>query len=154
MKKTHILALIIIAVAAGVIISTTGDASSYVTFDQAYAIAAEGNSKSLHVVGELKKDAAGQVEGILKSEDNLSFTFILVDENKKEQLVYHNEPIPPDFMRSEKVVVIGHYTPDFFLAEKILLKCPSKYQDNSLKTAGEITAELQDSDSETVPTVQ
>jgi cytochrome c-type biogenesis protein CcmE len=38
-------------------------------------------------------------------------------------------------MRSEKVVVIGHYEADFFLAEKILLKCPSKYQDNTLKTA-------------------
>jgi cytochrome c-type biogenesis protein CcmE len=151
MKKTHVLALIIIAIAAGIIFSTTGDASSYVTFDQAYAIASEGNSKSLHVVGDLKKDSAGQVTGIQKSEDNLSFTFILVDENKKEQLVYHNEPIPPDFLRSEKVVVIGHYTPDFFLAEKILLKCPSKYQDNSLKPAEEITAvnSLPDSATET-----
>lgn len=154
MKKTHILALIIIAVAVGVIISTTGDASSYVTFDQAYAVAADGNSKSLHVVGDLKKDSAGLVTGIRKSEDNLSFTFILVDENKKEQLVYHNEPIPPDFMRSEKVVVIGHYTPDFFLAEKILLKCPSKYQDNSLKTEGDITADIQNPDSETGPALQ
>jgi cytochrome c-type biogenesis protein CcmE len=51
-------------------------------------------------------------------------------------------------MRSEKVVVIGHYTPDFFLAEKILLKCPSKYQDNSLKTAGVVTAGNNGSDSE------
>lgn len=134
MKKSHILALVIIAAAAGVIISTTGDASSYVTFDEAYQLASSGNTKSLHVVGELKKDASGQVIGIKKSPDNLSFTFVLVDENKKEQTVYHNEPIPPDFMRSEKVVVIGHYESDFFLAEKILLKCPSKYQDNTLKT--------------------
>lgn len=134
MKKSHIFALVVIAAAVGVILSTTGDASSYVTFDQAYELASAGNTKSLHVVGELKKDAAGEVVGIRKSTDNLSFTFLLVDENKKEQLVYHNEPIPPDFMRSEKVVVIGHYEPDFFLAEKILLKCPSKYQDNTLKT--------------------
>lgn len=135
MKKSHILALIVIAVAVGVIISTTGEASSYVTFDQAYQLASNGNTKSLHVVGELKKDASGQVIGIEKSPDNLSFTFLLIDENKKEQLVYHNEPIPPDFMRSEKVVVIGHYESDFFLAEKILLKCPSKYQDNTLKNS-------------------
>ncbi|MFZ9504356.1 MAG: cytochrome c maturation protein CcmE [Cyclobacteriaceae bacterium] len=135
MKKSHIIALVVIAAAVGVILSTTGDASSYVTFDQAFQMASSGNSKSLHVVGELKKDPSGQVIGIEKSSDNLSFTFILVDEKKKEQLVYHNEPIPPDFMRSEKVVVIGHYEADFFLAEKILLKCPSKYQDNTLKTA-------------------
>ena len=134
MKKSHILALVIIAVSVGVILSTTGDASSYVSFDEAYELASAGNSKSLHVVGELKKDESGQVTGISKSADSLSFTFRLVDEKGKEQLVYHNEPIPPDFMRSEKVVVIGHYETDFFLAEKILLKCPSKYQDNTLNT--------------------
>ncbi|MFM7328272.1 MAG: cytochrome c maturation protein CcmE [Bacteroidota bacterium] len=135
MKISHIIALGVIAVAVAIIITTTGDASSYVTFDQAATYAGEGNLKSLHVVGELKKDPSGQVVGLVKSNDNLSFSFILIDDNKREQLVYHNEPLPPDFMRSEKVVVIGHYEKDFFLAEKILLKCPSKYQENKLKTA-------------------
>jgi len=135
MKISHIIALAVIAAAVAVIITTTGDASSYVNFSQAAEMAGEGNLKSLHVVGELKKDPAGQVMGLVKSSDNLSFTFILVDENGNEQLVYHNEPLPPDFLRSEKVVVIGHFEKEFFLAEKILLKCPSKYEDNKLKTA-------------------
>lgn len=135
MKISHLIALVVIAAAVGIIITTTGDASAYVTFDQAAEMADEGNLKSLHVVGELKKDGAGHVTGLVKSSDNLSFSFILVDDNKHEQLVYHNEPLPPDFLRSEKVVVIGHYEKDFFLAEKILLKCPSKYQENKLKTA-------------------
>ena len=135
MKISHIIALAVIAAAVAVIITTTGDASSYVNFNQAAEMASEGNLKSLHVVGQLKKDPSGHVTGLIKSSDNLSFSFILVDENGNEQLVYHNEPLPPDFLRSEKVVVIGHFEKDFFLAEKILLKCPSKYQDNKLKTA-------------------
>jgi cytochrome c-type biogenesis protein CcmE len=85
-------------------------------------------------VGALKKDAAGHIVGMEKSADMLSFSFVLIDDNQKEQKVYYNEPMPPDFIKSEKVVVIGHYDADLFIAEKILLKCPSKYQDDKLKT--------------------
>jgi cytochrome c-type biogenesis protein CcmE len=132
MKKSHILIIIIIAVAIGVIVSTAGDASTYVTFDQAHQLAEEGDSKSIHVVGDLKKDAQGHVVGIMPGSDRVSFSFIMVDENKKEQVVVYNEPMPQDFTRSEKVVVIGGYTGDTFHADKILLKCPSKYQEQKL----------------------
>ncbi|ELR71450.1 Cytochrome c-type biogenesis protein CcmE, heme chaperone [Fulvivirga imtechensis AK7] len=132
MKTSHIIGIIIIAVAIGIIISTAGDASSYVTFDQAYAMASNGNGNSIHVVGELKKDHQGQVVGISPTADKLSFTFLMVDENNKEQQVFYNEPMPPDFQRSEKVVVIGSYHDDLFVADKILMKCPSKYQENTV----------------------
>ncbi len=132
MKKTHIIAIIVIAAAIGIIVSTAGDASTYVTFEQAYQMASTGNKIKIHVVGELKKDGQGAITDLVKSPDNLSFTFILLDENKKEQKVYYNEPMPPDFTRSEKVVVIGSYRGDVFVADKILLKCPSKYQDQKL----------------------
>jgi cytochrome c-type biogenesis protein CcmE len=132
MKKSHIIGLVVIAAAIGIIISTAGDASSYVTFDQAYQMASVGNKGSIHVVGELKKDLRGEITGLENSPDNLSFTFLLVDDNKKVQKVYYNEPMPPDFTRSEKVVVIGSYHGDVFVADKILLKCPSKYQEQKL----------------------
>ncbi|MBS1544538.1 MAG: cytochrome c maturation protein CcmE [Bacteroidetes bacterium] len=132
MKKTHIIAIVAIAAAIAIIISTAGDASTYVTFEQAFQMASQGNEKDIHVVGELKKDAAGHIVGIEKSDDNLSFSFILVDDNRREQIVYYQEPIPPDFAKSEKVVVIGSYHGDKFIADKILLKCPSKYQEQKL----------------------
>lgn len=132
MKKTHILAIVVIAVAIGIIIATAGDASTYVNFNQAYEMAATGNNTSIHVVGQLKKDPSGHVIGLKNSSDNLSFSFILVDENGKEQNVYYNEPMPPDFTRSENVVVVGGYQQDNFVANKILLKCPSKYQEQSV----------------------
>ncbi len=135
MKKSHILIIVVIAVAIGIIVSTAGDASTYVTFDEAYSMATSGNDNSIHVVGELKKDDAGRVVGIQTGADMVSFSFVLVDDNGKEQVVKYKEPMPTDFTKSEKVVVIGKYKGDSFNAEKILLKCPSKYQETEL-TAG------------------
>ncbi|MBI1768482.1 MAG: cytochrome c maturation protein CcmE [Bacteroidetes bacterium] len=132
MKPQYIIAVIVIAVAVGIIILTAGDASTYVNFGQAQQMAAEGSTTPIHVVGQLKKDEAGQIVGLENSIDKLSFSFILVDDSKKEQKVYYNEPMPPDFLRSEKVVVIGGYQGDQFIAKKILLKCPSKYQEQKL----------------------
>ncbi len=134
MKVSHIIAIVVIAAGIAIIIATTGDASTYVSFDQAYEMASTGNKTQIHVVGDLKKDATGNIVGIEKSADMLSFSFILVDENQKEQKVYYNEPMPPDFTRSEKVVVIGGYQNDSFVASKILLKCPSKYQEEKINT--------------------
>jgi cytochrome c-type biogenesis protein CcmE len=132
MKKSHILAIVVIAVAIGIIVSTAGDASTYVNFDQAYQLASTGSSTQVHVVGELPKDAAGNILGLEGSDDKLSFSFTLIDDNNKEQKVYYNEPMPPDFTKSEKVVVIGNYQNDRFIAKKILLKCPSKYNEQKL----------------------
>ncbi|HEY5822865.1 MAG TPA: cytochrome c maturation protein CcmE [Cyclobacteriaceae bacterium] len=135
MKISHIIALVVIAVAIAIIISTASDSSSYVSFDQAYEMAEVDNKTSVHVVGELKKDTNGEIIGLEEGADHLSFSFLLIDENKKEQKVYYNEPMPPDFTRSEKVVVIGKYKQENFVASKILLKCPSKYQEQKLNNA-------------------
>src|SRR5258708_24373753 len=106
MKLSHIIAIIVIAAAIGIIIATAGDASTYVNFDQAYQMASTGNYNQIHVVGEFKKDEGGHVVGLENIDDKLSFSFILKDDNKKEQKVIYNEPMPPYFLRSEKVVVL------------------------------------------------
>ena len=132
MKKSHIIAIVVIAAAIAIIVSTAGDASTYVNFDQAYQMASTGNTNQIHVVGELKKSETGEIIGIEKGSDNVSFSFILIDDNGKEQKVFYNEPMPPDFAKSEKVVVIGNYQNESFIAKKILLKCPSKYQEQKI----------------------
>lgn len=132
MKKSHIFLIGVIAVAIAVIIATTGDASTYASFGDAYQMASVGNEKQIHVVGELKKDDAGHIVGIEEGFDRVSFSFIMVDDNGKEQVVQYNQPMPPDFTKSEKVVVVGSYHGDNFVASKILLKCPSKYQEQKI----------------------
>src|SRR5262245_33514467 len=99
MKKSYIVALVVIAAAIAIIVQTPGESSTYVTFDQAFQLASNGNSKSIHVVGELKKDASGEITGINPGADRVSFSFILVDANGKEQEVVYHEPMPADFKR-------------------------------------------------------
>jgi len=132
MKKSSIIGMVVIAIALAVIISTSGNASSYVTFDEAKTMAVNGKSSSIHVVGELKKNSAGQVLGLTPSSDRLSVEFTLIDDNMEEQVVFLNQPMPSDLLKSEKVVVIGGYKNERFIADKLLLKCPSKYEETAL----------------------
>jgi len=137
MKKGHLIGLGIIAVAIIIIMSMIGDASTYESFSNAKAMKINGEDKAIHVVGQLKKGQSGSVEGIEVHENKTSFYFLMVDNEGTEQKVFYNEPVPPDFSRAEQVVVIGAYKDqDLFVADKILMKCPSKYQETELKTAG------------------
>jgi cytochrome c-type biogenesis protein CcmE len=141
MKKTHILGIAIIAIAISIIVSTAGDASSYVSFKEAKELAEEGDNNAVHVVGRLKKDDRNHIVGMHYEplKDPNYFTFMLVDTNRLEQQVVYFKPKPQDFERSEQVVIIGKMQKDVFVADQILLKCPSKYVENEIKaekTAG------------------
>lgn len=129
MKLKYIIGIIVIAVAISVIVTTTGEASSYVDFAEAKKLSEKGFKKSIHVVGKLTKNPQGEVIGIVESPDKLSFKFDLVDNEGLTQTVLFAEPIPTDFIKSEQVVIIGAYQGKKFVADKILLKCPSKYEE-------------------------
>ncbi len=136
MKLSHILGIVVIALAIGIIVSTAGDASSYVTFRQAAELAKEGDDKMIHVVGKVQKDAQGRITDMLYNPaiDPNHFEFTLVDNDQRAQKVVYNSPKPQDFDRSEQVVIIGAMQKDHFQCNKILLKCPSKYQEGKLET--------------------
>jgi cytochrome c-type biogenesis protein CcmE len=136
MKPTHILAIVAIAVAIGIITSTAGDASVYVNFNQAISLAKDDGGAAVHVVGKVKKDAQGRIVDTVYDPqiDPNHFEFTLVDNNQRAERVVFNSPKPQDFDRSEQIVVIGAMQKDHFRCDKILLKCPSKYQDGKLET--------------------
>lgn len=128
MKKTHIIALVFIAVLVGVLISMLGDFSRYETFDSSYAM----KGKEINVVGELEKDAPLIYDPL---KDPNKFTFYLKDDRGNvREVIYRNEK-PRDFERSEKIVVTGKMEGDVFMASKILMKCPSKYVEEGVNTA-------------------
>ncbi|MES2732131.1 MAG: cytochrome c maturation protein CcmE [Bacteroidota bacterium] len=132
MKKTHIIGIVVIAIAIGIIVTAASDSSTYVTFKEAFSMAKEGASGDIHVVGKLKKDAAGHIVGMEYHPqlDPNYFTFVMLDNNNEEHQVVLYKPKPQDFDRSEQIVVIGSVKDNMFVASNILLKCPSKYKDN------------------------
>ncbi len=135
MKKSHIFIIAIIAVAAGIILSTTADASVYVLFGEARQRAAEGNATKVHVVGRLPRDPQNHPVGLQYNPtvDPNYFAFTLVDSTHVAQRVVYNNPKPQDFETSEQVVITGAIRDNVFLADNILLKCPSKYVKKDLK---------------------
>ncbi|GAA4848111.1 cytochrome c maturation protein CcmE [Algivirga pacifica] len=137
MKISSIIGLIVIAVGIAVVVTTSGDASEYVSFQEAYTKAANGDDAKVHVIGELLKNDNNEVIGIEynPSIDANYLGFTLVDENHEaHKVVCFNPPASmKDFEKSEKVVVIGRASKDGnFVASKILMKCPSKYEEKQL----------------------
>lgn len=138
MKKSHIIGMIVIALAIGILMTTAGDASVYVSFKEARERAETGNDTKVHVVGRLKKDPQGHIVGLQYDPllDPNYFAFTLIDTLQIEQKVVYFNPKPQDLERSERVVITGNMQNDVFVADKILLKCPSKYVEKEIKTAG------------------
>ena len=76
-----------------------------------------------------------QVVGVLNPEMEMTynpqespfFTFFLVDKQGKQEMVKFKGNKPQDFERSDQVVITGQYIGNDFIASKILMKCPSKY---------------------------
>ncbi|MEM8529922.1 MAG: cytochrome c maturation protein CcmE [Chloroflexota bacterium] len=75
-------------------------------------------------------------KGGYNAENN--FTFKLQDETGQMVTVVSEEPMPSNFDHATSVVAIGHYDEanGVFLAEDLLVKCPSKYQEQAGGTAG------------------
>ena len=133
MKNTSAISIVFISIIVIIIISNFGDASTYVTFSKAKDVYESGSLTKFHVVGKLNKDDDNNIEGLMKSDDKMSFTFQMIDEDGMKEKVFYGEPMPPDFLLSEQVVVIGGYENNTFVADDILLKCPSKYTEENIK---------------------
>jgi len=133
-KKTHIIAILVIALAIGAILSTVSDSSTYASFSEAK----EHPGKEFHVVGKLNKEAEMVYDPTANA--NL-FSFRMIDNNGEEQLVHFAGSKPQDFERSEQIVLIGKYEDGNFQASKILMKCPSKYNEGQNGELQEFTAE-------------
>ncbi|MGD1845032.1 MAG: cytochrome c maturation protein CcmE [Salibacteraceae bacterium] len=122
MKKTHILAILVIAVAIGTLLTSLADSSTYADFGTAF----EHTGEEFHVVGKLNMEKP--MEYNPEQNANL-FSFYMVDNKGEEQKVYLHKPKPQDFEQSEQIVLIGKAANGEFHANQVLMKCPSKYND-------------------------
>ncbi len=123
MKRSHIIGILIIAIAIGAIFASLGDASTYATFSQAQ----KNEGKEFHVVGKLDKSK----EMIYQPEkDPNMFVFYMKDSDSTERKVTLHQAKPQDFEHTEQIVAIGKCVGNDFHASSVLMKCPSKYVDS------------------------
>jgi cytochrome c-type biogenesis protein CcmE len=59
------------------------------------------------------------------------WTFLLEDENSEKVKIVYNGARPANFDHATSIVAVGRYDPasSAFMAEDLLVKCPSKYQE-------------------------
>ena len=66
--------------------------------------------------------------------ENETFVFAIADEDIGETMLVRYKGAKPDtFDDAYHVVAIGKYTGDAFAADKLLIKCPSKYEEEKGK---------------------
>lgn len=125
MRKSAIIGLITIAICIGFLVSLNADTDSYSNFAEASV-----SDKEEHVIGHWDKSKATYYDAV---KDPNHFAFYMKDEKGKVNKVVLNGTKPQDFERSEKLVIIGKMDKDTFYATKILMKCPSKYNDEMVE---------------------
>ena len=118
MKKRHIIGLSIILV----FVVFCGFAfrqslTPYVSLAQAKEKATSVQVKGVLVDGQIRSEGAGR-----------GISFYLQDEEGTIARVLYPGVKPENMEHSTSVVVIGKYAGADFQAEKILVKCPSKYE--------------------------
>lgn len=129
MKPKTIIGLVVMVAFAGLLFMNFGQqVGGYMTFDEAAATGAQA-----HVVGHWVADAGTHYDPARNV-----FTFTMRDEDGAARQVRYANPKPASFEDAEKLVVEGRLDGDVFVAEHILMKCPSKYNDGSelQQTAG------------------
>ncbi|MDA7502107.1 cytochrome c maturation protein CcmE [Chitinophagales bacterium] len=126
MRKSHIGFLILIAVCVALLLGNTQDFSTYTDFETA----GQHQGTMYQIVGNLDKETPLHYEPTV---DPNYFSFFMTDkEENRRKVVYLGAP-PQDFERSEDVVLHGQMKGNEFHASKILLKCPSKYEDGTME---------------------
>ena len=125
MKKVHIILLLLVAVAVGVVLTMTSDYTTYANFVEAM----QKQGRSVNVVGYLVKDKPLNYD---PQKDPNFFAFTMTDkEGNQKEVVYHGSK-PQDFERSEQLVVKGTMDGEVFKCSEISMKCPSKYVNDEI----------------------
>jgi cytochrome c-type biogenesis protein CcmE len=133
MKKTHIIILVLIAVAITVLISYTGNLTTYETI----ASAKQKPGKFVNLIAKIDKSQPVNYDAV-KDPNYLSFVALDTLGNTVK-VVYHNTK-PTDMEKSERIVLKGKMVNGEFECKDILLKCPSKYKDDEKQVEKNVQA--------------
>ena len=132
MKKSSVIGIIVIAIAIAMIIVIYADSSTYSSFTEA-----KEKQTELYVVGVLNKEKELHYDPTV---DANHFSFYMFDNDGTECRVVFRGAKPQDIERSEQIVLTGKMEGDEFHASKILMKCPSKYEQGEVEVIEASTA--------------
>ncbi len=65
--------------------------------------------------------------------------FPITDEDQDKMMVVYSGTKPANFDQADQVVVIGKYQNGAFVADQLLVKCPSKYQGSAFGDSSRLT---------------
>lgn len=120
MKTKTIVGLVLLIAFTSVLFLNFGEqVGGYMSFPEA-----EESGAKAHVVGVWVEDAPLAYD----AQSNV-FHFTMRDDHGNVRSVQYANPKPANFEDAEKLVIEGHSAGDHFVAENILVKCPSKYND-------------------------
>jgi cytochrome c-type biogenesis protein CcmE len=120
MRPRTILGILLIAGFGFLVVSSFGQqVAGYETFTEASAA-----GRRAHVVGEWLRDRP-----VAYDPSANTFSFHMRDESGTVRRVVYPNPKPANFEDAERVVVDGQMEGEVFVAEHILVKCPSKYNE-------------------------
>ena len=123
MKKTNIVILVLIAAAIAVLISFTGNLSTYETISSAR----QKEGKFVRLIAKVDKTQPIEYDAA-KNPNYLVFTAIDTLGSTTKVVFYNAKP--PDFEKSERLVLNGKMQNGQFECKDMLMKCPSKYKDD------------------------
>jgi cytochrome c-type biogenesis protein CcmE len=121
LKRKWIIGGAIIVVAAIWLVSSFSESlTAYVSFDEA-----KQRDRRVQVIGSIIRN------DVRYDTDSLQLVFDVKDDDGETMTVVYSGTMPGNFDQATKVVCKGKYTDGRFVADELLLKCPSKYQGES-----------------------
>jgi cytochrome c-type biogenesis protein CcmE len=110
--------LIVAAAIVGVSVAFIANASPYVTVSEAR----KTRATNVHLKGALEKNS------IQTDIDANTIRFQIKDAKGELMTVVYSGPPPQDINQATEIVAIGSMNGNEFHSEKLLIKCPSKYE--------------------------
>jgi cytochrome c-type biogenesis protein CcmE len=107
----------------GVVLSLIYDTDTYSDFNTAW----KHPNRQFQIIGVLDTSYPIVYDSKINTD---MFSFYMKDKNERLEKVWYKGSKPQDFELSEKVVIIGNSQDSVFYATSMLLKCPSKYNND------------------------
>ena len=124
MKKTHVVLIIVVGILIAAMIGMFNATTTSVGFDEAF----EKAGTEFKVSGTL--DETQPI--VYNPEENHALTvFYMTDKLGKTTKVNLKKPRPQGIERSESIDLYGKVVDGEFYASEMLMKCPSKYNENN-----------------------